>query len=110
AREVGGGQFAIGVAAHPEGHPASPDLATDRRHLATKLAAADFAVTQFFFDVDDYLAMVDAVRGHGCDAPIVPGVMPVTNVAQIERFAQLSGTVFPAALAERLHAVEDRPD
>ena len=109
AREVGGGQFAVGVAAHPEGHPASPDLAADRRHLATKLAAADFGVTQFFFDVDDYLAMVDEVRGHGCDTPIVPGVMPVTNVQQIERFAQLSGAAFPTDLAERLHAVEDDP-
>ena len=109
AREVGGGQFAIGVAAHPEGHPASPDLTTDRRHLAAKLSAADFGVTQFFFDVDDYLDMVDEVRGHGCDTPIVPGVMPVTNVRQIERFAQLSGAAFPADLAARLHAVEDDP-
>ncbi|MFA9444052.1 methylenetetrahydrofolate reductase [NAD(P)H] [Egicoccus sp. AB-alg6-2] len=107
AREVGGGQFAIGVAAHPEGHPSSRVLAEDRRHLATKLTAADFGVTQFFFTVDAYLAMVDAVRSHGCDTPIVPGVMPVTNVRQIERFAQLSGAAFPTELGDRLHAVED---
>ncbi|MEX2504593.1 MAG: methylenetetrahydrofolate reductase [NAD(P)H] [Egicoccus sp.] len=110
AREIGGGQFALGVAAHPEGHPASDDLTTDRRHLATKLTAADFGVTQFFFDVDDYLAMVDEVCGHGCDTPIVAGVMPVTNVRQIERFAQLSGAAFPADLADRLHAAEHDPD
>ena len=109
AHEVGGGQFAVGVAAHPEGHPASPDLGTDRRHLAAKLKAADFGVTQFFFDVDDYLAMVEEVGGHGCETPIVPGVMPVTNVRQIERFAQLSGAGFPAELAERLQAVADDP-
>jgi methylenetetrahydrofolate reductase (NADPH) len=106
AREVGGEQFAIGVAAHPEGHPASSDLATDRRHLAAKMAVADFAVTQFFFDVDDYVRMVDDLAALGCDKPIVPGVMPVTNVRQIERFAEMSGAAFPADLAARLHAVE----
>ncbi|GGI02644.1 methylenetetrahydrofolate reductase [Egicoccus halophilus] len=110
AREVGGGQFAVGVAAHPEGHPASHDLTDDRRHLATKLAAADFGVTQFFFTVEDYLDMVEQLAGLGCDTPVVPGVMPVTNLRQIERFAELSGAVFPADLARRLHAVEDRPD
>ncbi len=106
AREVGGDRFAIGVAAHPEGHPASTDLATDRRHLAAKLAVADFAVTQFFFDVEDYVRMVDELAALGCDKPIVPGVMPVTNVRQIERFAEMSGAAFPVELAERLHAVE----
>lgn len=106
AREVGGDRFAIGVAAHPEGHPASTDLATDRRHLAAKLALADFGVTQFFFDVKDYTRMVDDLAALGCDKPIVPGVMPVTNVRQIERFAALSGAAFPTDLADRLHAVE----
>jgi methylenetetrahydrofolate reductase (NADPH) len=106
AREVGGDRFAIGVAAHPEGHPASTDLATDRRHLAAKLAVADFAVTQFFFDVADYTRMMDELAALGCDKPIVPGVMPVTNVRQIERFAAMSGAAFPTDLADRLHAVE----
>jgi methylenetetrahydrofolate reductase (NADPH) len=106
AREVGGDRFAIGVAAHPEGHPASTDLATDRRHLAAKLALADFAVTQFFFDVTDYIRLVDDLAALGCDKPVLPGVMPVTNVRQIERFAEMSGAAFPADLAERLHAVE----
>jgi methylenetetrahydrofolate reductase (NADPH) len=106
AREVGGDRFAIGVAAHPEGHPASTDLATDRRHLAAKLALADFAVTQFFFDATDYIRLVDDLAALGCDKPILPGVMPVTNVRQIERFAEMSGAAFPADLAERLHAAE----
>ena len=106
AREVGGEQFAVGVAAHPEGHPTSTDLATDRRHLAAKLALADFAVTQFFFEVTDYLRMMDDLASLGCTKPVLPGVMPVTNVRQIERFAQMSGAAFPAGLAERLHAVE----
>jgi methylenetetrahydrofolate reductase (NADPH) len=107
AREVGGERFSIGVAAHPEGHPESSDLATDRRHLAAKLTAADFAVTQFFFAVEDWARLVDDLAALGCDRPVLPGVMPVTDVAQIERFAALSGATFPAALAERLRAVGD---
>ena len=105
AREVGGGRFSVGVAAHPEGHPESPDLATDRRHLAAKLAAADFAVTQFFFAAEDWVRLVEDLAALGCERPVVPGVMPVTDVAQIERFAALSGATFPPALAERLRAV-----
>lgn len=106
AREVGGEQFSIGVAAHPEGHPDSPDLATDRRHLAKKLTVADFAVTQFFFEAEVYLALVEDLRALGCETPVIPGVMPVTDVRQIERFAALSGAAFPTWLADRLHAVE----
>jgi methylenetetrahydrofolate reductase (NADPH) len=108
-REVGGGRIAVGVAAHPEGHPRSPDLRSDRRHLAAKLSIADFAVTQFFFQVDDYVRMVEELSDLGCDKPVVPGIMPVTNVRQIERFAELSGTAFPAVLAGRLHTVEHDP-
>lgn len=110
AREVGGDRFSIGVAAHPELHPLSPDRESDRRHLAAKLRAADFGVTQFFFRVEDYVRMVEELAALGCDTPVLPGVMPVTNVRQIERFAELSGTAVPADLADRLHAVEDRPD
>jgi len=88
AREVG--QFSIGVAAHPGGHPQAPDRASDRRHLATKLARADFAVTQF-------------------TRPVIPGIMPVTNLAQIERFATLSGTEVPARLRARLESAGDDP-
>jgi methylenetetrahydrofolate reductase (NADPH) len=109
-RDVGGEQFAVGVAAHPEGHPAAPDLATDRDHLAAKLDAADFAVTQFFFDAHDYERLVDDLAARGCTKPVLPGIMPVTNLRQIERFAEMSGAAFPPALAERLHAVEHDPD
>lgn len=110
AREVGGDRFAIGVAAHPEGHPTATSLAADRRHLAAKLQAADFGVTQFFFRVQDYLGMVEDLAALGCDRPVLPGVMPVTNVGQIERFAALSGAAFPVALAARLDTVRDRPE
>jgi methylenetetrahydrofolate reductase (NADPH) len=105
------GDFCVGVAAFPEGHPESPDLDTDARYLARKAdAGAAFAVTQFFFDADDYFALVDRAAVHGCTIPIVPGVMPVTNVSQIVRFAQLSGTSVPEDLAARLYAVADQPD
>jgi methylenetetrahydrofolate reductase (NADPH) len=107
AREIG--SFSIGVAAHPEGHPASPDRASDRRHLAAKLAAADFAVTQFFFRVDDYLRLVEDLRALGVDRPVVPGIMPVTNLSQVTRFAALSGAEFPADFAARLEAVAEDP-
>src|SRR5664279_2939232 len=104
------GKFSVGVAAFPEGHPESPDLATDARFLARKVAAgAEFAVTQFFFDADDYFRLRDAAWSLGCRVPLVPGVMPVTNVRQITRMAELSGAAFPAELAERLCAVEDDP-
>jgi methylenetetrahydrofolate reductase (NADPH) len=101
--------FSVGVAAHPEGHPASPDMESDRRHLAGKLRRADFAITQFFFRLDDYRRLMDDLAGLGVDRPVVPGIMPVTNVAQVERFAQLSGAEFPPELAERLHAAADDP-
>ena len=103
------GQFCVGVAAFPEGHPeAKGDLDKDAEFLAQKTrAGAEFAITQFFFDADDYFRLVDRARGYGCDAPIIPGIMPVTNVRQIQRFAQLSGAEFPADLAERLLRVED---
>jgi methylenetetrahydrofolate reductase (NADPH) len=105
------GDFCVGVAAFPEGHPESPDRTTDVKYLAQKCAAgADFAITQFFFDEGDYAALVETARNVGCDVPIIPGVMPVTNVRQIERFAELSAAAFPPALAERLHAVEDDGD
>ncbi|WP_019877421.1 methylenetetrahydrofolate reductase [NAD(P)H] [Sporichthya polymorpha] len=102
------GDFCVGVAAFPEGHPESPDLDADAKYLALKAAAgADFAVTQFFFDADDYFRLVDRAAAHGCTIPILPGIMPVTNLSQIQRFAELSGAAFPASLAERLQAVAD---
>jgi methylenetetrahydrofolate reductase (NADPH) len=96
--------LSIGVAAHPEGHPRSPDLATDRRHLAEKMRAADFATTQFFFDLDHYLSLVNDLADLGITKPVVPGIMPVTNIAQVERMAELSGAAFPAWLRERLES------
>jgi methylenetetrahydrofolate reductase (NADPH) len=94
--------LSIGVAAHPEGHPRSPDLVTDRRHLATKLAMADFAVTQFFFDIDHYKSLVNDLADMGVTKPVLPGIMPVTNINQIKRMAELSGAEVPSWVLERL--------
>jgi methylenetetrahydrofolate reductase (NADPH) len=102
--------FSIGVAAHPEGHPRSPDARSDRQHLAAKLEAADFGITQFFFEPEPYLAMVEDLAALGCTTPVIPGIMPVTNAGQVTRFAQLAGAEFPPHLATRFEAVADDPD
>ena len=104
------GRFSVGVAAHPELHPRSPDRATDRRYLAAKLGSSDFAITQFFFEVDVYVRMVDELRALGVDKPVLPGIMPVTNKSQILRMAAMSGAAFPEWLAQRLEAFEDPED
>lgn len=102
------GTFSVGVAAFPEGHPESTDLEQDARVLATKQqAGAEFAITQLFFRVEDYERLVEMSARAGCSMPIVPGIMPLTNVSQIERFAALSGTAFPTDLADRFATVAD---
>ncbi len=101
------GDFSVGVAAHPELHPRSPGRESDRRFLAAKLAMADFGITQFFFETHHYLRMVDELAELGCETPVIPGIMPVTNARQVKRFAELSGAEFPPALATRFEAVAD---
>jgi len=96
------GRFSIGVAAHPEGHPRSESLLADRRRLAGKLEIADFAITQFFFETEVYLRMVDDLRALGCDKPVIPGVMPITNPRQVERFAAMAGASLPTWLVDRI--------
>ena len=102
--------LSIGVAAHPEVHPRSPSREDDRRHLADKLRLADFAVTQFFFEIDHYLRLVDELAALGVHKPIIPGVMPVTNKGQIVRMAQMSGAAIPGWLTDRLAGVDDPAD
>jgi methylenetetrahydrofolate reductase (NADPH) len=104
------GDFSVGVAAFPDKHPRSPSLDADVDFFVRKCrAGADFAITQFFFGVEDYLRLRDRVVASGCDVPIIPGIMPVTNVASIERMAILSGAALPTTLTDRLHAVADDP-
>lgn len=105
---AGLGSFSIGVAAFPDGHPESASAGVDTDVLVAKAqAGATFAVTQFFFDADAYLRLVDAVAARDVDLAILPGIMPVTNVGQIARFARMSGTPLPPAVVTRLEAVGD---
>jgi methylenetetrahydrofolate reductase (NADPH) len=102
--------FSVGVAAHPELHPRSPDRASDRRHLAEKLCRADFGITQFFFEVEHYCRLLDELAALDCSTPVVPGIMPVTNISQVKRMAELSGAAFPVWLADRLELAADDPE
>jgi len=100
-REVG--DFSIGVAAHPLGHPRSPDRRSDRRHLAEKLRLADFAVTQFLFELGDWTTLVDELGELGVSKPVLPGIMPVTTLAGVDRMATM-GAAVPPSLLTRLEA------
>ena len=103
ARDVG--EFSIGVAAHPLGHPRSPNRASDRRHLAEKLRLADFAVTQFFFELGDWTTLVDELGELGVTKPVLPGIMPVTTLSGVLRMAQM-GAAVPASLISRLQGAD----
>jgi len=98
--------FCVGSACYPEGHPESASLDADIRHLKIKVdAGLDFLITQLFFDNADYFAFLERARARGVHVPIVPGIIPITNVAQIERLSTLCAARIPAALKARLDAV-----
>jgi len=101
------GDFRIGVAAFPELHPSSESLEQDADVLVAKAnAGAEFAVTQMFFRASDYFDLVDRVRSRGVDIPILPGIMPILNLANIRRQGELIGTDVPAEVVERISAHE----
>jgi methylenetetrahydrofolate reductase (NADPH) len=105
------GNFTVGVAAFPDGHPESSSLNQDADVLVSKAdAGAEFAVTQFVFDADSYVRLRDRVVARGRNLPIIPGLMPVTSFAQVRRMAEMSGTPLPPSVVSRLEAVADDPD
>jgi methylenetetrahydrofolate reductase (NADPH) len=110
AAEVGG--FSIGVAAFPDGHPASNgDFKKDVDVLIEKeRRGATFATTQFFFEAEKWSALVDALAARGSNLPIIPGILPVTNVKQLNRMAELSGVPIPTMVAEAFAKVESNPE
>jgi len=105
ARAIGG--FSIGVAAHPAGHPRSPDMPSDRDHLAEKLEQADFGITQFFFEASEYEGLVADVRERGVSTPVLPGILPVTSLSTMGRLGAM-GAAAPAWMEQRLHAADER--
>lgn len=110
AQEIGG--FTIGVAAFPDGHPASDaNLDHDIDVLLNKeRAGATFATTQFFFEVEKWKILVEKLAAKGSTMPIIPGILPVTNVKQLNRMSELSGTPIPSHIAEAFASVEENPD
>ena len=110
AAEFGG--FTIGVAAFPDGHPSSNgDIDKDVRVLLEKeKRGATFATTQFFFDVAKWKILVDKLAAQGSSLPIIPGILPVTNVKQLNRMAELSGVPIPSSISDAFTKVESNPD
>ena len=101
-------ELCIGVAGYPEKHPESPDSRTDLTYLVNKVrAGANFIITQLFFGDRDYFAFVKQLRGEGLSVPVLPGIMPITNVSQIKRFTATCGARIPTTLLNQLEAVQE---
>ena len=100
----------IGGACYPESHPESTDAGADLAWTRHKVeCGASFLITQLFFDNEDYFSFVERARAAGITVPIVPGIMPITSVSQIERFTKMCGAKIPAELHERLRRYQDDP-
>src|SRR6202040_3159607 len=104
------GDFEISVAAFPECHPEAASAQADLDNLKRKIdAGANRAITQFFFDVEVYLRFVDRARAAGITVPIVPGILPVTNFAQVKRMAAACGASIPAWMGAHFDGLDDDP-
>ncbi len=103
--------FCLGAACYPEKHVEAPDFETDLSHLKAKVdAGAEFLVSQLFFDNQHYYDFVAKARGLGIGVPIIPGIMPITNVKQVERFTAMCGALIPDELLRELRLVQDDPN
>jgi len=106
-----GNSFSIGCAGYPEKHPEAPDIETDLRRLKDKVeAGADFIITQLYFDNAVFFRFVEHCRQLGITVPIIAGIMPVTNVAQIKKFTSLCGAVIPERMLIELNPIADDPE
>lgn len=106
-REVGG--FGIAVAANPELHPRSTDRELDRKYLAAKLSLADFGITNFFWEAEHYVRMMDELAALGCTKPVIPAIYPFINVTGTFRMSAMNATHVPDELRERMEAVDGDP-
>jgi methylenetetrahydrofolate reductase (NADPH) len=103
-----GDWFHIEVAAYPEYHPQSRSPGEDLDHFVRKVkAGANSAITQYFYNADAYYRFCDDVHAQGCDVPIVPGVMPITNFAQLARFSDACGAEIPRWIRHKLASFGD---
>lgn len=103
--------FEISVAGYPEKHPEAQDIKTDIANLKRKVdAGANQIITQFFFDTNSYLRFVDQCRNAGIEVPIIPGILPVTNVKQVKHFSKMCGSVIPKWMSEIFEGMDERED
>jgi methylenetetrahydrofolate reductase (NADPH) len=110
-REHSGDHFHVEVAAYPEMHPQAEDVQADLRHFKAKIdAGADGAITQYFFNADAYFRFVDDVRRLDVSVPVVPGIMPISNYAQLKRFSDACGAEIPRWISKRMQAYYDDVD
>ena len=106
-----GDTFSIGCEGYPEKHPESPDLGTDLRQLREKVGAgADFIITQLYFNNQDFFRFAKRCHDIGITVPIIAGIMPVTNVAQIKKFTAMCGAAIPEKMLADLNAIADDPE
>jgi methylenetetrahydrofolate reductase (NADH) len=104
------GDFCVGVAAFPYGHPRSADLDSDLTRLLAKIrSGADFAISQLFLEPEGFLRLRDRLAAAGCDVPVLPGIMPLTTVRTLRRGPELSGAPLPDGLVARLDRFADDP-
>ena len=107
-REETGDHFEIAVAAYPESHPQAPSFERDVENFVRKMkAGANLAITQYFFNADAYFHFVDRARALGVEAPIVPGIMPITNYTKLARFSDACGAEIPRWIRKQLEAYGD---